>query len=212
MNLGPLVPLLLVLPMLSGCGGTGSSGPANRSLADSNKKDDAERPARLLTGGSPLQIRSTEELKGKPMPDFEMTDIQGNKVTRDGLKGKVVLLDFWATWCPPCRKISPVMQVLHNKHAGDGLVVIGVDTYENQSRMDLRPQAARAYARDHQYTYTMTYGNDPISLELEIRALPTMLLLDRKGIIREVFRGAAEDMEALRTKLDEAIRPLLEAK
>ncbi|MCC6404749.1 MAG: TlpA family protein disulfide reductase, partial [Fimbriimonadaceae bacterium] len=60
---------------------------------------------------------------GKPMPSFSMTALDGTKVTNETLKGKAYIVDFWATWCGPCKKAAPIMQELHAKYNESGLVV-----------------------------------------------------------------------------------------
>ena len=107
-----------------------------------------------------ISAQSVENLQGKMLPAFTMTDLNGKKITSQSLRGKVVLIDLWATWCGPCQKASPVMQSLHNKYGGRGLVVIGANTWENNDKTGAN---ARKYRDQHKYTYLFTYNNDDLA-------------------------------------------------
>ena len=150
-----------------------------------------------------LAKRGPESLTGKPMPGFTMMDVSGKKHTNASLKGKVVLLDFWATWCGPCKKASPVMQSLHTKYGSKGLVVVGANTWEQG---DNKGSAARGYAKEHGYSYTFTYGNDNLAKSLGIEGIPTMILIDKSGKVSYVQVGFDPSLES---KLEGLIKPLL---
>jgi thiol-disulfide isomerase/thioredoxin len=150
-----------------------------------------------------------ETLIGQPAPPFEMLDLQDHKITRDGLKGKIVLIEFWATWCKPCAYTAPVLQFLQTKYAGDDLIVLGANAGERGA--DGRPTRSRdkavAYAATRPYTYTLTYGNDDLKRKLGVEGLPTIFLLDRHGVIRGVYVGADGD---LRGDLEKAITKIID--
>jgi cytochrome c biogenesis protein CcmG/thiol:disulfide interchange protein DsbE len=118
-----------------------------------------------------------EALKGKPFPSFKMTDTTGKVHTNASLKGKVVLLDFWATWCGPCKAASPTMQKLHEKCA---------NTFE---RPNDRAGAAAKYKKEHNYSYTFTKENDKLAQQLGVSGIPFFVFIDRKGVVREVATG-----------------------
>lgn len=137
-----------------------------------------------------------KDLVGKQAPAFKMTDTKGKVHTNSSLKGKVVLLDFWATWCPPCVAASPTMQKLHEKYAKQGLVVIGANLGEHSD-----PDGTPAkYANEHKYTYTFTKKNDDYARKLGVRGIPMFMFIDRQGVVRKVETGygpgAAEKFEA----------------
>ncbi len=128
-----------------------------------------------------------ETFKGKPMPSFSMVDTSGKKVTNASLKGKVVLIDFWATWCPPCREFTPVLQKLHKKYGSKGLVVLGADTFERTP--EAQTKGAAAFAKQNGLTYRMTLKNDKFAESLKIDGIPTMFLIDKKGVVHTVNVG-----------------------
>ena len=96
--------------------------------------------ALALAAYAQAPIKTVTDLKGRAMPAFSMKTITGTSLTNANTKGKVVLLDFWASWCGPCKLASPTMQSLHKSHAAKGLLVFGVNGLENKKG----PDAAKA--------------------------------------------------------------------
>jgi len=146
---------------------------------------------------------SPESFKGKAMPAFKMTTVDGKTLTNASLKGKVVLLDFWATWCGPCKMASPSVQKLHEKYGKKGLVAIGANVWEQG---DSKKKAAD-YAKEHKYTYTFTHSNDELAKTLKINGIPTFVLVDKKGVVQMVQVGF--DPQSTEQELDKAIQKLL---
>ena len=118
------------------------------------------------------------DLKGKKVT-YQMTDTAGKAVTNETLKGKVVLIDFWATWCGPCKAASPTIQMLHEKYAKDGLVVIGANAFERTDP----DGAAAGYAKEHNYSYMMTVKNDALAKSWGVRGIPAFVVIGRDGTV-----------------------------
>jgi thiol-disulfide isomerase/thioredoxin len=171
-------------------------------LAGCSRSDEPARSAPRQAAPFADALLGPEALLGRPMPSFRMIDIEEQPITSESLKGKVVLIDFWATWCGPCQRVAPVLQELHTKYGGRGLVVIGADTSERSRTKEW----AVDYAREHHYTYTFTYGTDDVKELCGVDALPTLFLIDRKGIVRRVQPGY---YTRLLPDLEEALKPLL---
>jgi thiol-disulfide isomerase/thioredoxin len=134
--------------------------------------------------------------------------IDGTELTSANVSGKVLLIDFWASWCGPCLAASPVLQALHEEYSERGLMVIGANTSERDGEGNITnsPKTARSYARKHNYTYTFTYGSDAFKDVCLVRGLPTMLIVDRDGTVRDVIVGFSQD---LKNKIAEKLNPLL---
>lgn len=143
-------------------------------------------------------------LVGKPVPNFTMKDIKGKVWTNQSLKGKVVLLDFWASWCGPCKAASPIMQKLYKKFRSEGLVVIGAETLEHGQA----PIAAK-YSKEHSYTYTFTTDNDNLTNALKIESIPAFIIVDKTGKVARAEIGVPKKLEDLYTSFAKTIKPLL---
>ncbi|MBL8088079.1 MAG: TlpA family protein disulfide reductase [Chthonomonas sp.] len=121
----------------------------------------------------------------QPLPAFSMKDLAGKTHTNKSLKGKVILLDFWATWCGPCKQASPMMQRLHTKYAKRGLVAIGANAFEKSEDKSF----AEGYRKEHKYTYTFTFGNSKLADSWGITGIPYFVLVDKKGVVQWIGRG-----------------------
>jgi peroxiredoxin len=119
-----------------------------------------------------------------PAPAWRLKDVDGKTVTSDQFKGKVVVLDFWATWCPPCRTEIPGFVALQKKYGDDGLVVVGVS-------MDTDGTApVKKFIKDVGINYTVVMGDDDIvSAFAPIDGYPTTFIIDRDGLVRSKKLG-----------------------
>lgn len=136
---------------------------------------------------------------GTAAPAFALPDLEGNTVRNTDFQGKVVLLNFWATWCPPCRDEVPDFVRLQSKYRDQGLEIVGLSLDHGGAR-DVRP-----FADEYDVNYTMLIASQETAENYGgILGVPTTFVLDREGTIvkRFVGRASAEAFE-------EAIRPLL---
>jgi len=124
---------------------------------------------------------------GKLAPSFELADVNGNKVSLSEYKGKVILINFWATWCAPCKAEMPSLNNLFLAFKNDGFIVlaISVDSSEKpvQSFLKGKSIALPVLMDKEQDVYFDLYG---------VLGLPTSFLIDRDGIITELIRGERE--------------------
>lgn len=141
--------------------------------------------------------RASLDMKGKAVPEVSLQPLAGGgeAVSLAGLKGKTVLLDFWATWCAPCREQMPAIAKLAK---ASGLTVIGIND-------DSEPETARRYLAERGYGWLNLYdGKDKRARELlKVNGIPSLLLIDKQGIIQRVEIGHGESSEKA---IQEAIR------
>lgn len=154
------------------------------------------------------QRAATESFVGKGMPSFSMKGLDGKTRTNASLKGKVVLFDFWATWCGPCKAISPMIERIHKSYKGKSVMVVGANVWEKKAGKPLLDGSnAKAYSKEHGYTYPMTYANEALATKLQIQGIPTLVLMDKKGVIRNVYVGFDPKNEAkLKAQIDALLR------
>jgi len=122
---------------------------------------------------------------------FKLQDLNGKTVRLSDFKGKPVLLDFWATWCPPCREAIPEIEKIQKAYADKGLVVIGVSL--DQGGWDL----VRTFVKEQGMTYIILKGNDDVSTDFQVRTIPMLVIIDKNGRIvrRHLGVGADDELE-----------------
>ncbi len=148
----------------------------------------------VVTGESSSVIAAVElpaeegVYAGSQAPDFSLPDLEGKSHKLSDYRGKIVLLNFWATWCPPCRAEMPSMEQLQGKLSRDDFVIVAVGT-DDGGRDTLKSFVER-------YRYTFQVLVDPSGLKLmrkfQLSGLPTTFILDREGVIRERLSGGME--------------------
>lgn len=140
------------------------------------------------------QIKNAESfLVGAEAPDFTMMNLEGEPVSLSDFKGKVVLIDFWASWCGPCRKDNPHVVELYNKYKADGFEILGVSLDKTQDRWE------QAVAKDN---LTWTHVSDlkgwsnAVAKMYSVSSIPHTVLLDKEGkIIARKLRGPSLDKQ-----------------
>lgn len=122
-------------------------------------------------------------LVGHPAPDFTLTALDGSTVTLSRLRGKVILLNVWATWCPPCRAEMPTIQAVYDQYRDQGFIVLTINQAE-----DVRTVAAFLQQNKLSLPTLMDVDNSVGQL-YQTTLLPTSFFVDKQGIIRTVYRG-----------------------
>jgi cytochrome c biogenesis protein CcmG/thiol:disulfide interchange protein DsbE len=130
--------------------------------------------------GRPTPLKPVAERK--PAGAFELRTIDGGTWRLSDNSGKVVLINFWATWCGPCRQETPDLVRVANEYRSHGFEIAGV-AVDNAG-----PDAIRRFARRYEVPYAMLVST--AALAAEIQVLPTSLLVDRRGRVAKVYQGA----------------------
>jgi peroxiredoxin len=127
---------------------------------------------------------SNAALKGKLAPDFQLTDLDGNNLRLADLRGKAVLLNFWATWCPPCKIEMPWFVDLQKQYGPQGLQIVGVAMDDGNAH-----DAVAKFAKEMGLNYIVLLGNDKVADQYGgVDALPTTFYIGRDGkIVTRVF-------------------------
>ena len=124
----------------------------------------------------------------KPALDFEAADLQGNPFYGRSLEGKIVLLDFWAVWCPPCLEAIPVLGKLHRDFGGEDFQVLGIAVYSG-TREDVS-----GFVQEHHIDYPMVMGDDDIVEDFRVIGYPTYFVIDPEGNVYKKYVGKLEEL------------------
>jgi peroxiredoxin len=157
--------------------------------------------------------RCAQEFEGDPLafipptfpraaPELRLAALDGDSISWERLKGKVVLVDFWATWCPPCRKSMPELQALYDRYADRGFTVLGVSIDEGG------PARVRKFVagRRIRYPIALDHPERPAWERFRVKAVPAAFLVDQEGRIVAQWTGAPADVR----ELEGMLGPLLE--
>ena len=139
--------------------------------------DQGTRPA----APAPSKPAALPPLENRPAPQFQGRALDGELVSLVGLHGKVVLLNFWGTWCPPCREEIPELTRLHHELHGKGLEIISVNVGEPKSRLT-------KYAAEQKIPYRILV-QDSLPHRYRVTSFPTSVIIDQQGQIRYVAEG-----------------------
>lgn len=135
---------------------------------------------------------------------YQLTDLDGKPITLRSLRGKVVWLNFFASWCPPCQQETPILRGLADEYRERGLAVVGISVQE------ATVGDVKAYAERYRLGYTIGFdGSGHVLREYKVFALPTQLFLDVDGVIQQVVSGPVDEQGA--RALIESMLPAISA-
>jgi len=143
---------------------------------------------------------STNENKSFDFIAFQKYYSLDQSAVVDSIKGKLVLIDFWASWCGPCRKELPKLEDLHQKYKDLGVTIIGIN-------VDVDPELSKILLKDHPVTFMVLYDpENNVSADYDIQAMPSTFLVDKNGLLRFRHNGYLAGYEH---KYDAQIKQLL---
>jgi len=122
---------------------------------------------------------------GADAPDWQLKDADGKSVSLKDLRGNVVLIDFWATWCGPCKLAMPGVQKVHEHFKGQKVKVLGISTWENDNKID----GPAKYMKDQKYTYGLLVEGDDVAKAYKVQGIPTFYVVDKNGKVALVNIG-----------------------
>lgn len=159
----------------------------------------------VITRVSPDQPQAqagTAAKEGFTAPDFTLDLLDGGTVSLAELRGKVVLVNFWTSWCPPCRLEMPAIEKTYRNYKDLGLVVIGLNLTAQDSE-----QAAANFVKEIGVTFPIALDRDNAVGNLyRVTALPTSFFIDRNGVIRFVVVGGPMSEALIQSKVEELLR------
>ena len=150
------------------------------------------------TGGQSANVAPEKMEQGKIAPNFTSESLSGGKASLTDYTGDVIVVNFWATWCPPCKAEMPGINAFYERHQAEGLVVLAVNVRESEALV-------RPFIEANQFTFPVLL--DPAGTvvnQYQVRSYPTTVIIDRDGIVRHVQVGLISEDE-----LELIVAPLL---
>ncbi len=147
----------------------------------------------------PAELRAQPKV-GRAAPDFRVLTTSGQRVSLENYRGYVLVLEFFATWCEPCRVSTPHLVQLKRKYGKQGLEVLGLGVGDEGDR------AIASFAHEFRINYPLAEAGDKVQSGYGIRSVPVTLVIDRNGEIAETFRGYSDE---IRRSMELLIKKLL---
>ncbi len=132
---------------------------------------------------------------GQTAPAFKVIAITGQSISLDNYRGQVLLIDFFATWCQPCRQSIPHLVEMSRKYGGQGLQVLGLSADVDGE------DVVKAFAGEYGIRYPLALAGDAVTADFGVRSVPVMVVIDKKGKVAEIYRGYSNEMGRAMEKL-----------
>lgn len=149
----------------------------------------------------PGRSDSKGSIIGKQAPDFTLKDLDGNETKLADLKGKVVLMDFWATWCGPCIQAMPHIQALYEIYKERDVVILGINSWERGN------DNVKSFLEEHKITYRILLDSqDEVISKYGVLGIPTFFILDKEGVIRHSYTGMPANRQVIQKNLEDLLK------
>jgi peroxiredoxin len=146
---------------------------------------------------------SAQDLEGKPAPEFSLKNMTGKTVSLSDYEGKVVLLDFWAVWCGPCKTSLPFLETLRKKYARHGFDVVGLHVDDRRPPLD----QVMSYIRERNVHYTNLMSTFEVDEAFQLAGIPTSFVIGRDGKVQRMHVGF--NPETTPAKIEAQVREVL---
>jgi thiol-disulfide isomerase/thioredoxin len=162
----------------------------------------AEAEAKLNKLAAEAKAKLMENLKSqmlnKPAPDFNLKDFDGNFVKLSDLKGKVVVVDFWATWCGPCKMSFPALQKVVNKYKDNpDIQILTLDTWEREKTVAEKEKKVKDFIADNKYTFKVLFDDADIVAKYGVTGIPTKFIIDKNGMMQFKTIGFSSEQKMI---------------
>lgn len=124
---------------------------------------------------------------GQPAPNFKVISTAGQTISQDNYRGHVLILDFFATWCQPCRQSIPHLVEMNRRYGRQGLQILGLNVDEDGE------ETVTSFTDEFRINYPLAVAGVSTTLAFGVRSVPVMYLVDKKGVIVEVYRGFTDE-------------------
>lgn len=140
---------------------------------------------------------------GQAAPNFKATTTSGQSVSLENYRGYVLIMDFFTTWCPPCKAAIPHLVELNRKYGKQGLQILGQSMDEDGER------AVKAFAGEYKINYPVALTPEQIQVDYGIISVPVVFVIDKKGKVAEIYRGFSDEIGR---SMDNLVKKLLAEK
>lgn len=174
-----------------------STGEKNTSLVNPSNSSKENTSAEQQVSANSSQNQNKEEKFKLKAIDFKLKDLSGKEVSLSEFKGKRVFLNFWASWCPPCKAEMPEMEALYKETQNSDLVILAVNLGENKSTVE-------KFIKDNNYTFPVLLDSDnEAAVNYRVVSIPTSFFIDKDGTIVDKHIGSMtiDDMKAYIKKI-----------
>ena len=137
---------------------------------------------------------------GQHAPNFKVISTTGQTISQDNYRGHVLILDFFASWCQPCRMSIPHLVEMNRKYGKQGLQILGLSVDEDGER------AVRTFTEEFRVNYPVALAGESTTIDFGVRSVPIMFLIDKKGRVVDVYRGYTGEMAR---SVEQSIKRLL---